>query len=546
MVPPVIADQYTATRVYFGSVIGLLVAESLLPFAAFAYQSYNTHQRKDRHALHWSFTVQLHKLLGFPLPIPFFTDHHIADVARFTAFVALNVIFATQENQFTTDYKLYGWLTIANGGLALLMASRNNLFATVLRIPSPVILQYHRWTGVATLAHATAHVAFNIQHYIQTQQLATSFANTRIRIGLMAWIALAIMFLTALPIVRRRFFEVFYFTHGLFIVFTIGALIHAAHGPEFLLPGLLLWAVDRAIRFAYNFRRIEIQHITSYEGGVTKFKVKGLRNASPGQIVWLQLPKISFVNWHPFTVASAPNDPEQVAVIAVRGLGGFTKAVQYAGSNGADGHSMHPTSDSSRMMDTRPKMRLDGPYGVGRIPWGKLPLTVLVAGGIGITPGISIASHIIRQAASCAGSQSPHEAMAHVHLMWVVKDSRHIEWFQDELTQLYEVSAKEDLPVTLDISIYVTGGGRSAPPHADEEGSLRMQDLEPSERPWAVHQGRPNIKAWFNQVKIDRVGMDGAVNLCGPRMLINQARNAAMSVSDEQGLFYVQEEVFEF
>lgn len=45
MARPVIADQYTATRVYFGSVIGLLVAESLLPFTAFAYQNYNN--RKD-------------------------------------------------------------------------------------------------------------------------------------------------------------------------------------------------------------------------------------------------------------------------------------------------------------------------------------------------------------------------------------------------------------------------------------------------------------------------------------------------------------------
>ncbi|KAF5234696.1 hypothetical protein FANTH_12048 [Fusarium anthophilum] len=552
MTDPVIIDRYTAARVYFGSVVGLIFLESLIPFSIYAFQRYNKceasifpclgftnspDRRQDRNVLHWNIIVWLHKLHSFQLPLPYL-DWHITDLARFTAFLALNLVFSIQSNEFTADYTLYGWLAIANAGLALLMASRNNLFATLLRIPSPVLLQYHRWIGLATVSHATAHVSLNIQHYIETKQVTTSFGNHRIQVGLMAWIALAMLFLTALPIVRRRFFEIFYYTHALFLVFVVGALIHASHGPEFMLPGLLLWGIDRAIRIAYNFRTIQVQSVEAFEGNVTKFKVKGLRTRTPGQVVWLQIPKVSFVNWHPFTVASAPNDPETTATIAVRGLGGFTKAVQYADCRGDVNLHGCASLDSNSMMAHPLKMRLDGPYGVGSVSWGLLPVTVLVAGGIGITPGISIASHIIRHTGINVGSHPT----SHIHLLWVVRDVQHVQWFADELTELVKACAKPDSSATLEIAIFVTGG-RPREAHMSEL-SHEMRVMS-SPQPWSVHSGRPDLKQWFRQLKSNNIGMDAAVNLCGPRQLIEQGRAAACDVSDREGLFFVQEEVFE-
>ncbi|CCT74493.1 related to ferric-chelate reductase [Fusarium fujikuroi IMI 58289] len=537
MTDPVIIDRYTAARVYFGGVIGLIFLESLIPFSIYTFQRYNKYRLQDRNVLHWSITVWLHKLHSFQLPLPYL-DWHVADAARFTAFLTLNLIFSVQSNEFTADYTLYGWLAIANAGLSLLMASRNNLFASLLRIPSPFLLQYHRWIGLATVAHATAHVSFNIQHYIETKQVTTSFGNHRIQLGLTAWISLALLFLTALPIVRRRFFEVFYYTHALFFVFVVGALIHASHGPEFMLPGLLLWGIDRVIRFAYNFRTIQVQSVEAFDGNVTKFKVKGLRTRTPGQVVWLQIPRVSFVNWHPFTVASAPNDPEKTATIAVRGLGGFTKAVQYADCNGDVNSHGCDSLDSNSMMSHPLKMRLDGPYGVGSVSWGLLPVTVLVAGGIGITPGISIASHIIRQTGIDVGSRFA----SHVHLLWVVRDAQHIQWFADELADLANACAKPNSTTTLEIAIFVTGGR-----HREVEMSHPSHEMQvmSSPQPWSIHSGRPDLKQWFRQLKSNHLGMDAAVNLCGPRQLIEQGREAACGVSDREGLFFVQEEVFE-
>ena len=56
-------------------------------------------------------------------------DHNAADALRLACFVALNVAFGWNNNEYTTDFKLYGWLTIANGGLALRPCSARNIIA---------------------------------------------------------------------------------------------------------------------------------------------------------------------------------------------------------------------------------------------------------------------------------------------------------------------------------------------------------------------------------------------------------------------------------
>jgi predicted ferric reductase len=188
----------------------------------------------------------------------------------------------------------------------------------VARIPSATLLMYHRWCGRATLVHCTIHFAGQLHHWIRTKQLTHTLANQRNQVGIMVWVSLSIIGITSINFVRRRKFELFYYTHTLFLAFIVGALIHASHGPEFLVPGLALWAIDRLIRFVYS-QRIQVTSMEVYEGDVTKFKVCGLRTFHPGQIFWIQIPQVSFLNWHPFTVASAPGEDEHK--IAIRGIG---------------------------------------------------------------------------------------------------------------------------------------------------------------------------------------------------------------------------------
>jgi predicted ferric reductase len=461
---------------------------------------------------------------------------------RLAVFIGLNILWGWNSVEYSTDYKLYGWLTIANGGLALLMAARSNLFALVIRIPSATLLMYHRWIGLATMVHATIHFALNTRHDIVTDQLAEAFASRRIQVGVMAWIALCIIAITSISFIRRRWFEVFYYSHALFFVFVVGALIHATKGPEFLLPGLFLWVIDRVIRFVNNFRSVTVKSVTQYPGDVTKFKIEGLKTSHAGQITFMQIPGVSFLNWHPFTIASAPGDKE--TVLAVRGLGGYTKKLQNNIGAKLDAREGDKTA-GARVLPPTISLKLDGPYGVGNIQWGLDPVTVLVAGGIGITPGMSIASHIIQRATlPDAGKNS--SSQWHIHLLWIIKDIRHTQWFEEELKHLASLAEIPGYPVTFDITIHYTGASasRSSDTGAGEE--YAMEEPYKYEGPGAVFRGRPDIAKWFDGVKTLRYGMDAAVNACGPRHMIDSARKAAAKASWEKGLFHVEEEVFEF
>lgn len=153
-----------------------------------------------------------------------------------------------------------------------------------------------------------------------------------------------------------------------------------------------------------------------------------------------------------------------------------------------------------------------------------------MAGGIGITPGISIASHIIQRATIPeAGKNS--SSQWHIHLLWIIKDIRHTQWFEEELKRLASLADNPGYPVSLDITIHYTG---TSPPRSGDAGAgeeYAMEEPYKYEGPGAVFQGRPDIAKWFDGVKTLRYGMDAAVNACGPRHMIDSVRKAAAKAS---------------
>jgi hypothetical protein len=58
-----------------------------------------------------------------------------------------------------------------------------------------------------------------------------------------------LLFITTLPIVRSRHFNIFYFTHFLSIIAIIIMCLHASTMFYCTSPGLMMWILDWSMRF---------------------------------------------------------------------------------------------------------------------------------------------------------------------------------------------------------------------------------------------------------------------------------------------------------
>ncbi|XP_028902128.2 uncharacterized protein LOC105221203 isoform X1 [Zeugodacus cucurbitae] len=209
----------------------------------------------------------------------------------------------------------------------------------------------HKLTGIVvsilSLLHTIAHLfnfsiivvndpKINAGHYTIGEWLLTDrpglfglipgCANPT---GLALLIILFIMFICSQPFVRRKgSFEVFYWTHLLYIPFWILLLFH---GPNFwkwfLVPGLVYF-VERILRFVW----MKSEHGKTYisSGLLLPSKVIHLVikrpfnfNFRPGDYVFVNIPAIANYEWHPFTISSAP-EQEDYMWLHIRTVGEWT------------------------------------------------------------------------------------------------------------------------------------------------------------------------------------------------------------------------------
>lgn len=67
------------------------------------------------------------------------------------------------------------------------------------------------------------------------------------------------MWATSLPSVRRKMFEVFFYTHHLYALYIIFYVLHVG-APYFcmIIPGIFLFLIDRYLRFLQSRRRAQL------------------------------------------------------------------------------------------------------------------------------------------------------------------------------------------------------------------------------------------------------------------------------------------------
>lgn len=354
-----------------------------------------------------------------------------------------------------------------------------------------------------------------------------------------------LMFTSALEAVRRKYFEMFWFTHHLFVLWfailpfhSSSCLIKTNDGqcvpPQawiWMLPGLVTYLLERIYREIRARQPTYISKVVLHPSKVVEIQWKKPSMATkPGQYIFINIPEVSRLEWHPFTLTSAPE--EDYHSIHMRVVGDWTNKVAVRlgalpGPNGKTGAT------------ALPRVLIDGPFGTASEDVFKYEVAMLVGAGIGVTPFASILKSIWFQKINPAIMLK----LQKVYFVWTCRDKDAFEWFQD----LLEALESEDFDNFLDIHSYLTGSLK-----ANELHNVIVNDddvYDPVTRLRArTNYGRPNFNQLCAMIR-ERHGRSHAktkvgVFFCGPAVLGQQIRKACNSATSADCVFDFHKENF--
>lgn len=243
-------------------------------------------------------------------------------------------------------------------GIALLVALMLPRTLTFLRT-SPIgrfcplddVVAIHRLIGFCATGYALLHFTGHMAHdYCLSHSANANFTFVELAFtrkpgigwfygssSISGWILLSshtIMFFGTL--VRRGNgmgrFEVFYFTHLLYIVYITALLLHSDKFWAFIAVPIFLFIIEKlSMAFGFLHRRHGEEFLT--RKAVVWPNVVELRINRPpgfdfraGDYVFINLPQLAKFEWHPFTISSAPERLGEWT-LHIRSAGDWTRAL---------------------------------------------------------------------------------------------------------------------------------------------------------------------------------------------------------------------------
>lgn len=280
----------------------------------------------------------------------------------------------------------------------------------------------------------------------------------------------------ALPAVRRRSYYTFYRLHLLLPLLLVATLVHSWDFWQTAMVGLWLYLLDKAELASLlaldlsGSRRCTLEACRPVGDDFVALALRfprGAASARPGQVVYVQVPSLSWLQFHPFTVSDRGAKVGERASLSGGGTAHSPAdaAVRHlsikAGRKGSWTRGLHSLA-ASRLAEgggqeggAAPlRVRAIGPFGEPEERAAAHPQLILVAGGVGITPLSALAGAFIARAAAEPGSRPPTTSL---RLVWVARDVR---LFVEYALLLEELIA---LPRT-SVRLYLTGKAQEERP----------------------------------------------------------------------------------
>ncbi|KAM0751200.1 NADPH oxidase B [Meredithblackwellia eburnea MCA 4105] len=356
--------------------------------------------------------------------------------------------------------------------------------------------------------------------------------------GITGWImnfVLGIMVWFAMEKRRRANFERFWYSHHLFIVFFVNWQLHGMFcmikpdRPPYCDPrqvgvfwkywiwGGAIYIYERILREVRARHRTYISKVILHPSKVVEIQIKKEKTTTrAGQYIFLNCPEVSYWQWHPFTLTSAPE--EDYISVHIRIVGDFTEALARALG------CQLPTKGEKQSKDVGaqvvppplnkvlPRVMVDGPFGSASEDVFKFEVSILCGAGIGVTPFASILKSIWYRLNF--PEKGKRTRLQKVYFFWICRDYDSFEWFQSLLSAIEE----QDLEQRIEIHTYLTAKKE------DDINNIYAQDVG-AERDAVTnlraptHYGRPNWSKIFQSIAKKHPATEAGVFFCGPKAL---------------------------
>ncbi|XP_053317809.1 dual oxidase 2-like isoform X2 [Spea bombifrons] len=419
-------------------------------------------------------------------------------------------------------------------------------------IPFDAAVDFHRWIAMSalilTILHAVGHLV-NVYIFSITPLSILSclfptvfsddgseypqkyywwfFESVPGMTGVLLLAVMALMYIFACHNFRRASFRWFWLTHHLYVIFYVLTIIHGSFAliqqPRFhlffIVPAII-YVGDKLISFSRKKIEIDVFKIVLLPSGVThlQFQRPSDFDYKSGQWVRIACLSLGTNEYHPFTLTSAPH--EETLSLHIRAVGPWTTRLREI-------YSERPY----------PKLYLDGPFGEGHQEWNKFEVSVLVGGGIGVTPFASILKDLVFKS-----SINSRIHCKKVYFIWVTRTQKQFEWLTDIIREVEE----KDKGELLSVHIYIT--------QLTEKFDFRTTMLYICERHFqkvqnqslltglssVTHFGRPPFMGFFNSLqsvhpKVKKIG----VFSCGPPGMTKNVENACQKLNKRDESLFV-------
>ncbi|KAG9412800.1 ferric/cupric-chelate reductase [Aphanomyces cochlioides] len=367
--------------------------------------------------------------------------------------VAGNVIVFYQAIVLQLSFKGRPQLTAIANSLAFsglynmvflaLPATRHCFWMEWLHIPWARGVKYHRWLGVVTVVTFFCHFLFYFVQFAKNHQLAdellpcfscniaTDGKDAWVNVfGQLALLCMVIMGLTSIPYVRRHYYATFKLVHFLFVPAIFFAVMHFDQIIVWVFVSMVLYLVNRMYSDSSIAHPVTIHTAVALPGRVTQLTFKTSTTYLPGDIVYVKVPAVSAIQWHPFSVASTPLHTPGLLTVYIKELGHWTG-------------QLHDYVKQCNAADIVPIVYLDAGYTPPAPISPKYSTVLFIGGGIGVTPLMGQIMHLLHA--------RPNQD---VYFIWHVKAVEMASQFQSWLRELEEVAQVNH--GRLHLNIYVT------------------------------------------------------------------------------------------